>query len=49
MLGLKLLMALGIVSLAQAEDSEITQFMKHLEVIPDVIDVGPKNFLQVRL
>lgn len=47
MLALKLLMALGVVGMAHGEDTEITKFMKHLEVIPDVIDVGPKNFLKV--
>ncbi|XP_055380935.1 protein D2-like [Condylostylus longicornis] len=29
------------------EDSDITKFMKHLEVIPDVITEGPKNFLTI--
>lgn len=39
----------GIVTLVKAGDgvSEITKFMKHLEVIPDLIDEGPKNFLKV--
>lgn len=32
----------------EAQDSEITKFMKHLEVIPDVIDDGPKYFLEVK-
>ncbi|KAM7359464.1 uncharacterized protein ACRADG_012882 [Cochliomyia hominivorax] len=31
----------------KAEDSKITKFMKHLEVIPDVIDEGPEQFLKV--
>ena len=48
----KVVIALGlfglILSVVKAEDTEITKFMKHLEVIPDVIDEGPKNFLKVR-
>lgn len=47
----KVVFALCLLGLAvgavKAEDSEITKFMKHLEVIPDVIDEGPKHFLKV--
>lgn len=35
--------------MAHAADSDITKFMKHLEVIPDLITEGPKEFLKVRL
>lgn len=44
----KVILALCLVGLVVAKDSEITKFMKHLEVIPDVIDEGPTHFLKVR-
>ncbi|XP_013100098.1 protein D3 [Stomoxys calcitrans] len=46
----KVLLAICLVSglaAVNAEDSEITKFMKHLEVIPDVLDEGPKHFLKI--
>ncbi|CAD6993262.1 protein D2 [Ceratitis capitata] len=47
MLKLKHLLLISVASLAYAEDSDITKFMKHLEVIPDLIAEGPKDFLKV--
>lgn len=36
-----------LVLLVRCQDSDITKFMKHLEVIPDVTTEGPKDFLKV--
>ncbi|XP_036325215.1 protein D3-like [Rhagoletis pomonella] len=47
MLNLQQVLLLSVVCLAYAEDSDITKFMKHLEVIPDLIGEGPKDFLKV--
>ncbi|XP_061394521.1 protein D2-like [Musca vetustissima] len=38
---------IGGLAVVKAGDSEITKFMKHLEVIPDVLDEGPKHFLKI--
>ncbi|XP_011182662.1 protein D3 [Zeugodacus cucurbitae] len=47
MLNVKYLLLLSLFSMAHAADSDITKFMKHLEVIPDLITEGPKDFLNV--
>ncbi|XP_075148657.1 protein D3-like [Haematobia irritans] len=46
----KVLLAICLVgglAIVNAEDSEVTKFMKHLEVVPDVVDEGPKHFLKI--
>lgn len=43
----KIVLSFALICAAVAVDSEITKFMKHLEVIPDVLDEGPKDFLKV--
>ncbi|XP_037948326.1 protein D3-like [Teleopsis dalmanni] len=45
--GLLLFCLFLLTSADSTQDTEVTKFMKHLEVIPDVIDVGPKNFLKI--
>ncbi|XP_053953396.1 protein D2-like [Anastrepha ludens] len=47
MFNLKQLLLLSLMCSTYAEDSDITKFMKHLEVIPDLISEGPKDFLKV--
>lgn len=38
---------LAICSLGGSASSDVAAFMKHLEVIPDVISEAPKDFLTV--
>ncbi|XP_067631225.1 protein D2-like [Eurosta solidaginis] len=47
MFSLKQLLLLSLACLTNAADSDITKFMKHLNVIPDLIDEGPQEFLKI--